>query len=437
MTSERFVALGMANARSAWFSDLARWSTSAMIPIEFVKCVTLDEVRGRLASGRPFSALLLDGGVPGIDRDLVDEARTRDCAVIVIDNAHVNRDWHTLGASAVLAAPFTRDDLLDALSRHSTAIARSDVVPMVDDRSTPSASWRGRLVAVLGPHGAGSSTLAIALAQGLGSDVRFGGLVLLADLARCADQALIHDAGDVVPGIEELVEAHRHGEPTAAELRSLTFDVAPRNYHLLLGLRRHRDWVSIRPRAFDAALDGMRRAYNAVVADLDADLEGEAQCGSIDVEERNLFARVTATRADAVVLVGLPGPKGVHRMVRVVEALAEHGIAADRIVPVVNRAPRSPRARAELTSAYAQLVRPFFSSPPSVAGPIFVPERRRLDDLIGAAALLPAAVVGPLSGAVSARLHRLGHPATTSPELTATEPVPVLPGSLGSWSDED
>jgi hypothetical protein len=258
--------------------------------------------------------------------------------------------------------------------------------------------------------------------------------VLLADLARRADQALIHDAGDVVPGIQEAVEAHRHGEPSAAELRSLMFDVAPRRYHLLLGLRRHRDWVSIRPKAFGAALDGMRRAYNA---DLDADLEGEAQCGSIDVEERNLFARVTTMQADVVVVVGLPGPKGLHRMVGVVDALVEHGIDADRIVPVVNRAPRGPRARAELTSAYAQLVRRLFASPPRIAGPVFVPERRHLDEAIADGAPLPAAVVTPVGGAVSAVLRRLAAEQTPLLEAAIREPVPVVPGSLGSWPEEE
>lgn len=33
MRGERFVALGLAHARSGWFSDLARWSTSAAVLI--------------------------------------------------------------------------------------------------------------------------------------------------------------------------------------------------------------------------------------------------------------------------------------------------------------------------------------------------------------------------------------------------------------------
>src|SRR5205085_8227430 len=132
--------------------------------------------------------------------------------------------------------------------------------------------------------------------------------------------------------------------------------------------------------AFDAALDGARRAYKAVVADIDNDVEGEQECGSIDVEERNLFARAISARADVVVVVGLPGPKGLHRLVRLVDALVEHHVDPGRILPVINRAPRNPRARAELTAAFAQLVRPLVAGRTAVAGPIFLAERRRLDD---------------------------------------------------------
>src|SRR5689334_18166126 len=124
---ERFVALGLAQARSAWFSELARWSTSAMIPLEFVKCVTIEEVRARLASGRAFSALLIDSGTPGVDRDLIDESRACGCAVLVVDDGRHRREWTALGASAVLPATLTRADLLDALETHAMAIARRDV----------------------------------------------------------------------------------------------------------------------------------------------------------------------------------------------------------------------------------------------------------------------------------------------------------------------
>jgi hypothetical protein len=240
-----------------------------------------------------------------------------------------------------------------------------------------------------------------------------------------------------VPGVQELVDAHRNGEPTTSEVRSLTFNAPDRNYHLLLGLRRHRDWAAIRPRAFDAALDGMRRAYKAVVADIDPDVEGDQECGVIEVEERNLFARAVSARADVVVVVGLPGPKGLHRLVRLVDALVEHHVDLGRIRPVINRAPRNPRARAELTSAFAQLSRPLVSGRTALAGPIFLAERRRLDELVGDGARLPDALTAPLAGAVGALLDRASSDPTFKAAAPMPEPVPVAPGSLGAWADDD
>ena len=96
-----------------------------------------------------------------------------------------------------------------------------------------------------GTGGTGRSTVAAAVAQGLASDPRNLDLVCLADLALHAEQAMLHGAADVVPGLLELVEAHRSGAPSIDEVRSLTWHVAERDYHLLLGLRRHRDWTAV------------------------------------------------------------------------------------------------------------------------------------------------------------------------------------------------
>ena len=176
----------------------------------------------------------------------------------------------------------------------------------------------------------------MALTQGLSNDPRYAGMVALADLSLDADLALLHDARDIFPGVQELVEAHRAGHPSPEEIRRLTFAIANRNYYLLLGLRRHRDWAALRPRAFEASIDGLRRTFRMVVADTDPDLEGEDQCGSYEVEERNLMARTAVMQADVVIAVGVPGVKGLHGLVRTVNDLRDHGVPAARILPVIN-----------------------------------------------------------------------------------------------------
>jgi hypothetical protein len=431
-TRERFVVAGLAHARAPWFAEAARWATSAALPLEFLKCVSPEELRARLASGRPLSAVLLDAALGGVDRDLTDLARAAGCAVLLVDDGRAPRDWSALGASAVLPSSLDRGDLLDALATHAAPIGRSEAA--TPGFTTPArAAWQGPLVAVTGTAGAGRSTLAAALAQGLGDDPRHAGVVLLADLALDAHQAVLHDAGDVVPGVPELVDAHRLGTPSADEVRSMAFAVADRGYELLLGLRRQRDWTALRPRAVDAALESLRRAYRLVVADVDADLEGVDQCGSADVEDRNVLARAATGAAAVVVVVGEPGVTRLHALVRVLEGVLDHGVDPPDVLIVLNRSPRSPGARAELTRAVARLTAGLPGAE-RLASPLHLPDRRRLDELVRDAHRLPAALTAPLTAAVGAALAR--DPGSPAARGIDPPPTPIRPGTLPTWTPQ-
>ena len=90
--SERWVVLGVARVRAPWFSDVARWATSGQLAMDFLKTVSTDEVRSHLRSGRPFSAVLVDGGLPGVDRDLLELAADHGCTPIVVGD-RARRWW--------------------------------------------------------------------------------------------------------------------------------------------------------------------------------------------------------------------------------------------------------------------------------------------------------------------------------------------------------
>ena len=431
---DRYVVLGLARVRAPWFGDVARWATSAALPVDFVKVVSGEEARARLRTGRPFSALLVDAGLAALDRDLVELAWQHGCVVIAVDDGRSVRSWRELGVHAVLPANFQREQLLDGLRAVARPLSRGDelALPTMQATAEPPGAWRGWLVAVTGAGGVGRSTLAMALAAGLAADPRDRGLVVLADLALDGHQALLNDAGDVVPGLSELVDAHRAAALPAPQVRAMCFTVPDRGYDLLIGLRRHRDWTALRPRAVDAALQAVRGAYRVVVADVDADVEGEDQCGSVEVEDRNVLARHTLRDADLVLVVGLPGIAGVHSQLRVTRDLLKLGLAGDRIVPVVNRAPRNPRMRAEAGAAYARLLTATNPGVMLASSPVYLPERRRVAELLRDNAAPPAPLVRPLAGAVRGLLdvaeRRTGG-------AVAAEPVPVAPGSLGSWYD--
>ena len=433
MPGERYVALGLARVRTPWFTDVARWSTSGSVAMDFVKTVSVEEVRSRLASGRPFSALLVDGGLPGIDRDLLELAAEEGCAVIVVTDG-TGRDWTSVGATTTLPEDFGRDELDAVLAEHARPIGRADDLPGQVDHPEMLPGFRARTIAVTGPGGTGRSVVAAALAQGFGADVAHADTVVLADLALHADQAMLHDARDVIPGVLELVESHRSGMPSPDDVRALTFDIAARRYRLLLGLRRHRDWTALRPRALRAALDGLRQAFTLVIADIDDDTEGEHSTGSADVEDRNLLARTTMSLADVVVVVGVPGMKGAHSLLRVIRDAIALGVDPDRILPVVNRAPRRGSARSELTRTMTDLLTA--SNPgDAVLSPVFLPERRQVDDALRDGVPLPAALVDPVTQAVRRRLDALVERVPSGP--TAEEPVPVAVGSLGVWEEDE
>ncbi|MGH8907674.1 MAG: hypothetical protein ACRD0K_14420, partial [Egibacteraceae bacterium] len=422
----RYVLLGLARARSEWFRSVASWANTAAIPAEFYKCVSAEELRARLTSGRAFSAALLDGGLPSTDRDLIAAVRDASCIPLIVDDGH-GRDWQGLGAAAILPPTMTQEQLLDALAAHATMVSSGAALPTLDIEPEEVVRPPAPLVAVCGIGGAGASCVAMALAQGLAEPAltRKDGTyrpVLLADFCRAADQAMLHDARDVVPGVQELVELHRGRRPMAFEVHAQTFHVEERGYQLLLGLRRPRYWSTLRPRSFEAALSSLRHAFGAVVCDVEPDLEGESDTGSLDVEERNLMARTVIGQADGVFVVSRPDLPGLHGVVRLIAGLVEFGVPARRIVPVLNQTPRRSRQRAELTRAVHDLVGGVVRDGEHLP-PLFLPARRVEDALRDGVALpapLPAILVGAFRGLLT--------DARTQVAPSLATPVPVAPG---------
>ncbi|MCH7788215.1 MAG: hypothetical protein IH940_02120 [Acidobacteria bacterium] len=427
MSLDRFVIVGLARVRADWFRELSRWSTTAALPVDFVKCVSAEELRARLRSGRSFSAVLIDADAPHVDRDLFEAARTAGAVSIVVQSSS-GRDYTGLEPTAVLPCDFSRDDLLAVLQHHCAPIPRIDVA-VVDGSASEPSMWRGRLIAVTGPPGMGSSVVAMAMAQSLSAQPQNQGLVVLVDFRLDADLAFYHDARDVVPGLSEFVEAHRRGTPDGASVRGLLHDVEERHYRLLLGLRRHRDWTALRPTTFDAALDTLLRHHRFVVADVGCDLENEQLTGSVEVEERNLIARHTIRAADLTVLVGSADLKGLHRLTRLREQFSEAGYGDSALMTVFNRAPRSPRARAELARAYAEMHPSTEKGPGGVVA--FAPERRRIDESLRDGLPLPHAFADPLGTALDAVLGQ-----RESIGGDKSQPVAVDPYRVGHTPEE-
>src|SRR4029453_2763824 len=146
MAVGRYVVLGLARVRAPWFGEGASWATSAALPVDFVKVVSIEEARARLRSGRPFSALLVDAGLAALDRDLVELAWRHGCVVIAVDDGRAVRSWRDLGVHAVLPTTFEREQLLDGLRAVARPLARGDELAMatVPARAGPPGASRAR-----------------------------------------------------------------------------------------------------------------------------------------------------------------------------------------------------------------------------------------------------------------------------------------------------
>lgn len=411
---------GLASPRSEWFFDLARWATAAAIPVDFVKCMAAAEFRSRLERGEQYSALLVGDDVKGVTRDLVDTIRSCGGVVIVVGDMH-SYPWIDFEVSTSLSERFTREELLSTLSDYATPLVNTTI--LARQESGLPADWQGDFVAVTGSNNAGASTLAMALAQNLAAEASNRGMVLLADLALNADQSVLHDCRDIMPGLQDMIEACGNGWQGYNRLRSFLFEPFGRGYHLLLGLRKHSDWTTLSSDALEVVLDGLTRSYRFVVGDTDCDIEGEHNTGSADIERRNCLARTAITRCDTIVVVGTGDMLGLRSLIRTTLHLAENGVATGRILPVINRCARSsniytrsltrslsghtciPQNKKEVTRAFSELLE--HTAAEDVSPPICIPAHRKVEPALRDGVALPSKFANELTKSVASRLAEL------------------------------
>jgi hypothetical protein len=424
---EQFVLIGVTRARAQWSADLVRWSTSGTAPVEFVRCLSADEAHAVLGSGRRASALLVDARGPGVDRDLIDAAKAADVPTIVVTDGVVHRDWDALGCAAVIDHALDPTSLLEALGRHCVPVDRSRR-PGRAVIGDPGDSTRGNLIAVVGRGGSGTSTVAMALTQALASDP--GRDVLLVDGAGRADLAMYHHVGDVIPGLPELVEAHRSDRLDPEEVRRLTFEIDQRGYSLLLGRRSVAEWVTLRRRAVSAALDAVRRSFDLAVLDLDADLDGQTATGSVDLEDRHSVTLCALDSAELVLVVGRAGLHGLHGLTGVLDEVLGHGVPPHRVLPVLIGGAMRPLRRVAVSSSIDHLIRTDDRDP--VCPPLHLPSIRRLEDVHHAATALPAALCRPLRATVAPLLDDVG----ARPSRTRSHER-IRPGELAAQAIAD
>ncbi len=397
MTEDRpTVVVGLSGARRDWTTRLSRWSTSAVAPVEFLRCLSADEVRAVLGAGRPVALLLLD--TSAADRDLVDLAQRLGTPTALVHGAGPEPDWVDLGCVAVLDGALGPDDVVAVLERVEVS-ERSPAPPAraVDLEGPPRP---GLLVAVAGSGGAGVSTTAMLLAHALavGGPLRpaHGSATVLVDSTGDDGLALYHDVESTSPGLTGLVELHRRDRVDPDEVRSTTCTVPTRPYRLLLG-DPPGGTDRTTPTTARAVLDGLVRAFASVVVDVGSTFAtATGTTGDARIVHRAV-ASASLLQADVAVVVGRGGLHGTHRVLQSLRLVrAQRGEAATLVACAA-----TPRSSAERRSMAATL------GPEPV--PITeIPVIRHLERIHRDVSQLPGRVAEDLLGRVESALERTG-----------------------------
>lgn len=401
--------LGLVGRHATWPQRLEEWSAPGAAPPRVSYCPSVAHLDAQVQHGAA-PVVLLDGDLSVVDRDLLADVAAAGATAVVIEGGRRRLDWISLGAAAVLPPDFDHAQLLSVTVPEAPA-ARGD------RRAAP-------VVAVTGPGGTGASVTAMATAQGLATTHR---RVLLADCCLRAEQAMLHNTHGSQPSLVDLVELHAGRTPEERHVRQLALGIVERGYYLLPGLPRARQWSRLRGPSLRATLASLRTAFGLIVVDVDADVEGEAEGGSVEVEERNLLARTLLRDADVAVVVGQPTMKGVYALVRTIVELLEHGVGPRRILPVLNQVGSDQRTRADLSRAVRSLTEGVAGG--TGIGPALFTPAVALEGRLRERDPLPEALTTVLAGAVSALLDR--------PDAGPPPPVPtpVAAGAIGHWSD--
>lgn len=415
--SGRATLATLAPPRRRWVRDLSRWATTGDLPADVLTCLAGDELRALLGTGRHVSLVVVDAGSSALDRDLVALAGSVGSRVVVVDDGRHQRDWESVGCAELVPEPSGPSDVVELVERHGQLeppARRQGTRVLGLGRAVGDAC---RVVAVTGAGDA--STIAAAAAQHFGAAPRGRSQVALVDGTRRSTQTVLHAPTDVVPGIAELVDAHRNDAPDPEVVRTFLHPVADRGYDLLLGLARTRDWAGLRPLALAAALDTLTRTYSTLVVHHDPDVDGMASTGSVEVEERHTLSRWAVDHADLVVVVAQPDLSALHGLAAVRADLLDHGVSPDRLLVVVHPL-GGGRAR---QVADVELRR-------AVGGPFAALGRcRGVEQAHRAAGPLPRRLVAPLGRALDQALHRAGARSAPGPGTT------VVPGELGTRLD--
>lgn len=271
-----------------------------------------------------------------LDRENVHAVRSAGVSVIGV--AVEARDAEALRALGIDVAA---SDLPHAIREAGRGDVRAatPVAPVPAPAAPGAGAGGGRIIAVLGTHGApGRTTVAVNLAAEL---ALAGEQVLLVDLdAVAASIAAVLGLSDESAGIAALAHGAVRGSDSGPLIDRHAVVIAP-HLRVITGMAHASRWAELSDPALEALWPAMRAAADIVVIDTAAPVGGE----------RDTAVTAAAAEADALVMVGSAEPPQVARLVR---AAADLPRAAHVVVNRVRASVAGPRPEEAIAGVLAR-----------------------------------------------------------------------------------
>lgn len=342
-----------------------------------------------------FDVLVIDDLTSYLTRRLVQQAQADGKSVLGVYDGIEFREGderlRSLGVDAVVDAHASPEEFLRTIGRiylgAKPAGPDRDTPTEVPDETPKPVDSVGRITVIGGPAGGvGRTEIAVALAGAL----RYRGeSVALVDGDNLAPSIAQRLGLGLHPNLRTAVDALHHR--TDGLHGSL---VSPNHFRvdILAGLANPRDWIELRSGDVVEVVKELADGRDRVIVDIGSRIEDLSYHGGLD---RNGLARSILAAADEVVVVGLPSPVGVARLI---DWLADAGSLLDQtpVHSIFNRAAKSSFLQREVTREFTRSYRPATLS--------FAPDDRRVFEASWAGEPVPA---GPFSKAVASLADHL------------------------------
>ncbi len=362
----RLNLIAVASSSHTWLRELSQWVNGSLIDASLNVVLSAQDLEETLEQESGPVVILIDASNKKFDELLWERKNDRKIRVIIVGDSKTQNQPR--GYFEIIEYPFNATQFLEFATINSREITEpktnipnsepeisknldnlpnarfSSIYDMLrkNSPSTKSAesqtktptTGHAKFIGIIGVPGSGSSTLAMALAQDLGSEVA----VLLVDLRADGDLAMYHDIDRSAPALGELMALAMKSGITTRHLRNFYQPVMTRNYQLIAGVKRQEEILTFRPNHMTTLFEVLKREFDFVIFDLDSSLRSPKLLDAFSDSATTIATETSLNWLDSVAITMTQDLKGIHSGLRLVHRLMLHGLSAKSMCLVKTKA---------------------------------------------------------------------------------------------------